>query len=455
MVKNSSFNISSKWSHLLQFSKNLSLEEKQKLYSQLYALNEPFYEEQKQWIKKEKKKKENPDIQPLDTFYSSGNRYLQSVGENLLKKNKVGCLIVAGGQASRLGYTQPKGFFPISVIQSKSLFQIFAEKTLAASRLYQTPLPLAIMTSPENHLETMEYFQKNHYFGLDSNQVDFFSQKSIPLLDEKLEYFLTSPYKIAFGADGNGSSLFEFYWSPIWKKWKKQKIQYVNFLQIDNPLGDPFDSELIGLASEKKLDIAIKSTLRENEEEKVGIVVVQEEKIKVIEYAEIPKKEFQKRNTDGSLKYSIANLSMFCFSFSFIENINQNDAEKMPWHAAKKQIYRLDRNETSQHLKKVFAWKLEKFIFDVLNFSLNTAVILYPRNECFAPLKNANGRDSVKTVQKSLLERDRQIYKKISQIDVSKKTFELSFDFYYPNPEVVSKWHGRLLPVEGYISFHQ
>jgi UDP-N-acetylglucosamine/UDP-N-acetylgalactosamine diphosphorylase len=71
----------------------------------------------------------------------------------------VGCILIAGGQGSRLRFNGPKGMYPISPIKNKSLFQLFAEKTLAAGLQVGKMLRLAIMTSPYNHEETMRYFQ--------------------------------------------------------------------------------------------------------------------------------------------------------------------------------------------------------------------------------------------------------------------------------------------------------
>ena len=49
-------------------------------------------------------------------------------GLELLRNGKVGCLIVAGGQGSRLGFDGPKGMFPITPIKKKTLFQVFQKK---------------------------------------------------------------------------------------------------------------------------------------------------------------------------------------------------------------------------------------------------------------------------------------------------------------------------------------
>ena len=67
------------------------------------------------------------------------------------------------------------------------------------------------MTSPLNEEETRAYFEENHFFGLNIDQVDFFSQSTLPFLDEKADLFLESKYSLAVGPDGNGDALRNFY----------------------------------------------------------------------------------------------------------------------------------------------------------------------------------------------------------------------------------------------------
>ena len=74
-------------------------------------------------------------------------------GKKLLKAGAVGCIALAGGEGSRLGWGEPKGSFPI---QGKSLFEILADKVAAACRRTQKKLPLALMTSPRNDFATRE-----------------------------------------------------------------------------------------------------------------------------------------------------------------------------------------------------------------------------------------------------------------------------------------------------------
>ena len=130
--------------------------------------------------------------------------------------------MVAGGQGSRLQFFGSKGCFPISVVKHKTLFQLCAEKVLAASEQVGRDLFLAIMTSPSNQEETLSWFEAHHFFGLNREQLFFFRQENLPLLNEKGDLFLESPNTLAEGPDGNGSVFHYFVKSGIWEDWQKK-----------------------------------------------------------------------------------------------------------------------------------------------------------------------------------------------------------------------------------------
>ncbi|MBB65435.1 MAG: hypothetical protein CMO81_10265 [Waddliaceae bacterium] len=386
-------------------------------------------------------------ISPFNS-YEMAQEQSSTLGESLLKKGKLACLLVAGGQGSRLGFKGPKGKFPLTTEKNKSLFQYFAEKVLAASRQVERDLHIAIMTSEQNHEETLEFFQKHKYFGLKKEQIDFFTQKSLPLLNTEKQLFLSAPGQIAMGAAGNGTALYDLTQAGITQRWKNLGIEYVHFIQVDNPLSDPFDAKLLSFHVSKELDISVKCALRKDPEESVGILVEKDNRVAVVEYSEIDERERKLCDGKGQLIHRCANLSQFCFNLDFILKVAGQGLATMPLHIASKTSLSWEKESNE---KKIAVWKSEYFIFDVMAYSSKVAALLYSRKDCFAPLKNASGRDSIEEVRNALLQSDRKAYEALSGCSAPSRVFELALDFYYPSPKMAAYWWGRSLPERPYI----
>jgi UDP-N-acetylglucosamine/UDP-N-acetylgalactosamine diphosphorylase len=434
--------------HLLCYWSTLSDLQQQQLLRQIDSLHIPTFDLQQETLKN-KKAQDEPSLEVFDDFALSGNQEDLKLGQKLIAEGRAGCLIVAGGQGTRLGFDGPKGLYPISVIKKKSLFQLFAEKAAAASKKYCRPLPIAIMTSPQNHALTETFFSQHNFFGLNPSQIAFFCQGTLPFLENQGNLFLETPSHIAEGPDGNGSSIHAFLQSGLWNRWHHQDIQHVLFVQIDNPLADPFDAELVGFHTRNGNEISIKSIPRNSPHEKVGIIVKKKGKIEVVEYSEMAENEKLAANADGTLKHLCANISLYCFEMAFIRKVEQ---KKMPLHLAHKAVQFLNQKRLTIQSKVPNAWKFERFIFDVLPLSSSINVLVYPREQCFSPLKNTEGVDSPEQVQSSLQYLERITIEKVTGQIAPSHAFELSPEFYYPTAQLLQKWQGKTIPDIPYIN---
>lgn len=274
---------------------------------------------------------------------------------------KMGCLIVAGGQGTRLGFPGPKGAYEIN---GKSLFQYILENIPPEHH----DAPIAIMTSPFNHDATVQFFKEKNYFGFVKEQITFFSQGMLPFLDDGGNLLLERPDTIAEGADGNGTTLHQFVASGTWEKWRALGIEAVQFVPVDNPLVHPYSLPAMG-------DVTMHYILREDPAENVGVIAKKEGRIVVTEYTELPEHERIARLPDGRLKFPLANISRFCFSMPFIAKAAK---ETLPLHLVHKKV---------QHLgKECLAWKSETFIFDLLPLAEQLSPIETDRS-CFVPCK--------------------------------------------------------------------
>lgn len=392
-------------------------------------------------------------VQPLSTFdLASENLDTIEIGREILRQGKVGCIILAGGHGSRLGSKLPKGLVPLTVVRGKGLLQLFLEKASAAARQAGKPLPVAIMTSPLNHMETATFLEKNHRFGLTEAHCSLFLQTTLPYLDDAGNWVLEAPGVLAEGADGNGGTLSNFFNSGLWAKWKEMGIEYVNVIPVDNPLCDPFDPEAIGYLVKNKSETLIKGILRRDPEEKVGVIGESKDQLRVVEYTELPENEKNAMRPDGSFLWKVANANIFCFSMSFVEGLARNPQFFLPWHLAHKSAQIVTANSKSLTPESAEVWKCETFLFDVLRYTTRARALVYPREEIFAPLKSAKGSQSIDTVQHALIDADRRTFKKITGKEPPERIFELDQAFYYPTADLVEKWRGKELPEQDYIT---
>ncbi len=331
------------------------------------------------------------EIEPLKAYEHSGNSAYRSRGELLVKEGAVGCILLAGGQGSRLGFPGPKGMFPICPEEHKTLFDLFADRVKEEEGKAGRSMPIAVMTSPENHSATVEFFRQNKLL----DQVDFFVQTTLPLLDEAGELLVNSVGDVVQGPDGNGALFESFINAGLKEKWERLGVKYVNVVPVDNPLAEPFDAELMGFLDAGQYDLAVKSILRSDPNENVGVLVQKEGKVEVIEYTELPDSQKSARNPDGTFLHPCANITLLAFPLKTIRKYS------LPLHLAHKSI--ATKNDPSP--LKPNAWKFEKFIFDIFPLIERIGVLVYSREECFAPLKNLTGTDSVTTVQEALKKR--------------------------------------------------
>src|SRR4051812_25351515 len=161
----------------------------------------------------------------------------QRQGEDALRKGEVAALLVAGGQGSRLGFDHPKGMYPVGPVSRKPLFQVHAEKVLAASRRHGKPVPFLIMTSPATHDETVAFFREKDFFGLPPGEVFFFCQGTMPSLDLATgKLLLEAPGRLFLSPDGHGGTLTALATSGLLGRMKQRGVKHVFYFQVDNPL---------------------------------------------------------------------------------------------------------------------------------------------------------------------------------------------------------------------------
>ena len=324
-------------------------------------------------------------------------------GEGLMREGKVAAFLVAGGQATRLGYDKPKGTYPITPVKNKTLFQLHAEKIIATTRRYGKQIPWYIMTSIANHGDTTDFFEEHDFFGLPRGDVHFFSQDMIPAVDKDGRFLLEEKHRIFMNPNGHGGSLLALKKSGALADMKKRGIEEIFYFQVDNVLVRICDPAFIGLHHLAKAEMSTKVVSKAHAEEKVGIICMANDRLGVVEYSDLTKEQMHERNPDGSLKYDGGNIAVHMLRVDFVERMNRGGL-RLPYHKAVKHVRSIDENgePVAEDVKN--GMKFETFVFDALSEAKNSVTMQVRREEDFSPVKNAEGEDSPETARRHLVE---------------------------------------------------
>ncbi len=284
----------------------------------------------------------------------------EKMGEEAILAGLVGAVILAGGEGTRLNFEHPKALYPI--FYGKTLLQIFIEKVVASQKKHERELSLAVMCSKAAFPKIQSYLKENSYFGLQN--LSLFIQTEDFLFDEKMEKTkILSP-------NGNGA---------IFECLEREQIfleqETVTITPIDNPLAHPFDEKLIGFHLSEKNDASIVVIDEKLLGEKMGALLQEGDKLKVIEYT---------KQCDNALFF---NTGLLCFSKEFMSNVA---GKTLPNHLVQK-----SREES-------MIYKNEKLIFDALDYADRVGAVHFLRSECFAPLKEKEGPNGVVSVREAL-----------------------------------------------------
>ncbi len=321
----------------------------------------------------------------------------KAAGEAALRAGRVAAFTVAGGQGTRLGYDGPKGTFPVTPVTHRTLFQVFAEKIMAAGKRYGRPLRWFIMTSHQNHEATLAYFKEHRFFGLDAARVHLFRQGRMPAVDFEGKILLETQGSIALSPDGHGGSLRALERSGSLDLMASEGIDTLSYFQVDNPLVRCIDPAFIGWHISRGSEMSSKMVPKAYPEEKLGHFCARGGQLVVIEYSDLPM-EFQ-RQTDpgtGELRYGAGSIAIHLIDREFIRRM-AGGAGELPFHRADKKIATVDPSGGPVRPQKANGVKFELFVFDALPSARNPVVIETARADDFSPVKNAEGLDSPET----------------------------------------------------------
>jgi UDP-N-acetylglucosamine/UDP-N-acetylgalactosamine diphosphorylase len=345
------------------------------------------------------------DIIRFNDQEPDSQQYLNAkkLGQQAIKSGQVGAVLVAGGQGTRLGFPYAKGMFEIGPLSGKSLFQIFVEQLLALSLKFDCSIPYFIMTSDANHEETVGFFEKNDYFGYQSDQIFFFKQGVMPAVDAKTgKLLLADPGKLALGPDGHGGLLNAIEDAGLLQMVNDLGIEYLFYHQVDNPTAILCDPLLLGHHIHHQSEMTTKVVAKRSPDEKMGVVCDYQGETRIIEYSDMSEEVARKKDPSGEIIHWAGNMAIHVFNVKFITKL-LTEHFGLPVHIAHKKVPYWDHStQDSVEPEEPNAYKFEKFIFDALPFASKALVVEADREAEFNPVKNATGDDSPGKVKQAM-----------------------------------------------------
>jgi UDP-N-acetylglucosamine/UDP-N-acetylgalactosamine diphosphorylase len=330
-------------------------------------------------------------------------RAAREAGEALLAEGRVGVMVVAGGQATRLGHAAPKGDFPIGPVSGRTLFALQAQKILRLCRRYGRAIPWYVMTSRATDAATRDSFARAHHHGLPKEDVFFFCQGMVPSFDFEGRLMLERSDWIAENPDGHGGAIPALLASGALDDMADRGVDTLFYYQVDNPLVRIADSAYLGFHALRRAEASCKVVRKRDPAEKVGVVASIDGRVGIVEYTEIDEAQRNARCADGGLRFWAGSIAIHIFPREFLRRVAERADSLLPYHASAKAIPWVDEQGRPRRSTLPNGFKLERFVFDALPLAERVSVVETLREEEYAPVKNAEGADSPASTRQALV----------------------------------------------------
>lgn len=387
--------------HLLSYYGELGEPERRELLDQIERIN---WEETALW-KNPQNLSGKGEIRPISGLkiseISKRRAEFEAIGTEAVRNHKVGAVLLAGGQGTRLGSDAPKGAYDIGITRPVYIFERLVCNLLEVCGRVGAYVPLYIMTSDKNDRETRAFLAEHKYFGYPGEYIKFFVQDMAASVDFSGKILLEDKDRLALSPNGNGGWYSSLARAGLLADAEARGVEWFNVFAVDNVLQRIADPAFVGAAIEGGVNCAAKVVRKTLPEERVGVLCLEDGLPNVIEYYELTQEMANARDEGGDLLYSDGVILNYLFRASKLKEIAAN---KIPVHVAKKKIPYFDGKGNKIVPAMENGYKFETLILDMIKLMGSCLPYEVERNKEFAPIKNKTGTDSVETARLLLAE---------------------------------------------------
>lgn len=316
----------------------------------------------------------------------------KELGLRAIREGKVGAVLLAGGQGTRLGLDRPKGTLNIGVAKELYLFEQLLRNLMDVTDEAGVYVPLYIMTSNINNADTTAFFEEHDYFGYPKDYVKFFVQEMVPACDYEGRIYMESQTEVAMSPNGNGGWFSSMVNAGLLSDIKERGIEWINVFAVDNCLQRIADPMFVGATIAYGCESGAKVVRKAAPDERVGVLCTEDGKPSIAEYYEMTEEMATARKENGDLKYGFGVILNYLFSEKKLEQIA--DA-RMPIHVVEKKIPYMDVDGTFVKPEQPNGYKFETLVLDMVHMMDDCIPYEVVREREFAPIKNLHGVDSL------------------------------------------------------------
>lgn len=316
----------------------------------------------------------------------------RKIGLEAIRAGKVGAVLLAGGQGTRLGLDKPKGTLNIGINRELYLFEQLLRNLMDVTDEAGVSVPLYIMTSDINHDDTVAFFEGHQYFGYPREDVRFFVQEMAPACDYQGRVYMESNTKVAMSPNGNGGWFGSMVNAGLLSDIKARGIEWINVFAVDNCLQRIADPVFVGATIAYGRESGAKVVRKAAPDEKVGVLCTEDGRPSIAEYYEMTQEMATARKENGDLLYGFGVILNYLFSEKRLEEIA--DA-RMPVHVVEKKIPYMDLDGNFIKPEEPNGYKFENLVLDMVHMMADCLPYEVDRAREFAPIKNLHGVDSL------------------------------------------------------------
>lgn len=382
--------------HLLKYYDELTEEERKSLLDQIDKLDLTLLELIQDGVKEVPKGKLEPlGAVTLDKIKQRREAY-EKTGIEAIRTGRVGAVLLAGGQGTRLGLDKPKGMLNVGLEKELYLFEQLINNLMDVVNQADAWVPLFIMTSEKNHEDTVGFFKEHDYFKYNPDFVHFFVQEMAPAASYEGKIYLEEKGRIATSPNGNGGWFSSLARAGLLEKIRQLGVEYLNVFSVDNVLQKIADPVFVGATLQENCVCGSKVVAKADPNERVGVLCLEDGRPSIVEYYEMTDEIIHSRDEDGRLLYNYGVILNYLFEVKTLTDIMN---ENMPIHVVEKKIPYIDEQGGLVKPEEPNGYKFETLVLDMIHMMDNCLSFEVERSREFAPIKNRVGVDSLESAR--------------------------------------------------------